>query len=356
MSLANLFPQNGWKPEGALGGLVAGEMYGYGLENLQDLKRQRDLEDAMRANKLEKENLDKPLEAAKRQYELESELPLKRAKNTTDLDWNTSGNARREKEVKLSTEEADLQKKQYAQDALERGEWALQADTMAKNAGGNPLAINPDAWKAHMARRPKSLTYLNGDLPSVENLKRISDAAQAYVMDGATRRKIAEGEPGLKNQKEIAAAHDIVLRQNNADTNATTLKAAQIRANNSGKKASVGEQSLDILMNAVEGDNPELLTPKVVAAAERQLYLDALKKPSKAAEMERIMTLMNQQGKTPQEIEAKLTEIALLDAPEEYRKALMWAKSKVGMGKAEPAADTTGKKRKRFDANGNELP
>jgi hypothetical protein len=304
MALANLFPQNNWKADGLLGGMLAAEQNGYGIEQLKDEKRRRDLEDAMKANALEKENLDKPVEASDRDLKLNATNPLARVKSAADMDWVSSGNYTKEKETKLATEEQALSQKKYAQDALERGEWLLEGDGMFKPEENGYLGVNPDAWNEWMQRKPKSVNYIQGSNPTPENIQRIRDAAKNAKMNLDVVRNIATQEPKLKAAEAERDANRSWLSEEKAADRASREAIAEIGAVARTSKVTLQTSFANLAADtADEADIAavELAEAKNTPKGEGSKYLDLMIALSKGKDLKNM---------TPQE-QAQIQQQAL---------------------------------------------
>lgn len=340
---------NGWKPEGALGGFLGGVGASYGMEEMDDANRTRDLADAIKQHELDQSLLDDPVKARKRQYELESEIPTKTAKDTTDRDWNTSGNARKALEEKLIKEQQDNEKQRYAQAAVKRGDWVIEGSEKFKMGANGILQINDDDWKEWMDRKPEDVKYMQGNLPTPENLQRLNAAARAATMSMDVVRKIAEGQPKIVAD---AAEHDKnrTFLGSEADKNrANQLEVARTQAEGR-KKVDVSDSYRRLVSGSADEED--------IVLVERDLLKQITMKDEGAKLMSTMRGLAQIKGKTLETMsDAEYAQIQQSAQRALYPKHILAAieKSEAAIGKrSPPPAPVTGGQQSGFGGAGSD--
>jgi hypothetical protein len=364
---------NGWKPEGALGGFLGGVGASYGMEEMDDANRNRDIMDAIKQNELDEALLEKPVKERERQFKLESDIPTKTAENATKKTYNESGDALREKQAELVRKTQENEKQKYAQAALERGNWVTEADQVFTMLPG---LAQDQAWQDLLKRKPADVNYLQGNLPDATNRQIIAKAAEAAKMSLPVLQHIAQKAPELRSNEAVHKSDRESVERVNAANRASQERIAAL--NNDGRaeaarlKAGKGDEAIRELREMSEKGTMEDVTVDLVGAAEASIVEKTVKKLPQAAQLSMTMKLMDDINKHGIEKATNdFTAMILPSAPETDRKVIMEAKAALAAkqakraGKAPPVAgapkqgaDAAPKPavRTRYDNQGNPIP
>jgi hypothetical protein len=322
--------------EGALGGFMGGVGASYGLEQLDDANKLRDLERDIKGNELDEALLDKPNKAAKREFELESELPTKAAKNLTDLEWNQSGKAKEEKDEELLTKKLNNQKVKAASEALERGEWLEQAQPFLDPKA--PQLGMQEAWDRFQKTKPKHMTYVPDGPLTPETRLRMQEAYKAYVNNGAQARAVVLQNQSQQHSKSMEDTRQDGLDRRAAIAAETSRANAAIRAKapNSGELA-MKKIGMFVQNGKDDPDNP--LTPFDITAAESHLQKVGSKEGD-AAKVDAILNILmlgkDRKTMTLSESEALRKQAVRSTYPPEGRRQLEVAEAALGLSSPPP--------------------